>query len=57
MIVGLKIDVIHKCKYFVSGLFIGILSSLYLFSFRILRGEILRHRVASKVSQGSLFLH
>ena len=28
---GLKIDVIHECKYFVSGLFIGILSSLYFF--------------------------
>lgn len=54
---GLKIDVIHECKYFVSGLFIGILSSLYLFSFKILRGEILRHRVTSKVSQVSLFLH
>ena len=54
---ALKIDVIHECKYFVSGLFIGVLSSLYLFSFKILRGEILRHRVTSKVSQVSLFLH
>lgn len=28
---GLKIDVIHECKYFVSGLFIGIVFLVFVF--------------------------